>query len=95
MRRGGEADLVVDDDVQRAADGVAGQLAEVERLLDDALAGEGGVAVDQQRHHACRGSRSPLRSCLARTPAQGHGVDELQVAGVEAQRQVDLPAVRR
>ena len=52
--RRGEADLVVDDDVERAAGRVAGELAEVERLLHDPFAGERGVAVDQQRHAAAR-----------------------------------------
>ena len=37
-RRGGEADLVVDDDVDRAAGAVAAQLRQVQRLGDDALA---------------------------------------------------------
>ena len=55
--RRGEADLVVDDDVQRAADRVAGQLAEVERLLHDPFAGERGVAVDQN---------APCRACASR-----------------------------
>ena len=41
-----EADLVVDDQVDRAADPVAGDVAHRQRLGDDALAGEGGVAVD-------------------------------------------------
>ena len=47
-----EADLVVHDDVHGAADVVAGELGEVERLGDHALAGERGVAVDQHRQHA-------------------------------------------
>ncbi len=50
-RRRGEADLVVDDDVDRAAGAVAAQLREVERLGHDALAGERSVAVDEQRQH--------------------------------------------
>ena len=48
-RGGREADLVVDDDVDRAAGAVARQLREVQRLGDQPLAGEGGVAVDQDR----------------------------------------------
>ena len=48
--RGGEADLVVDHDVQRAAGRIAGQLAEIERLLHDPFAGKSRVAVNQQRH---------------------------------------------
>ena len=49
LRRGGEADLVVDHHVHRAADRIAGQLAQVERLLHDPFADEGRVAVDQDR----------------------------------------------
>ena len=51
-RIGGEADLVVDDEVQRAAGAVAVQARQAEALGDDALAGEGGVAVEQERQHA-------------------------------------------
>ena len=47
----GEADLVVDDEVHRAAGAVAAQSRQPEAFGDHALAGEGGVAVDQQRHH--------------------------------------------
>ena len=47
-REGGEADLVVDDDVQRAAGLVAGELRHVEDLGHDALPGEGGIAVDEE-----------------------------------------------
>ena len=46
---GCKTDLVVDDDVDRAAGLVALKLGEVEGLLDDALADEGRVAVDEDR----------------------------------------------
>ncbi len=49
VRAGGEADLVVDDDVHGAAGAVAAQLRHLQRLGDDALAGEGRVAVQQDR----------------------------------------------
>jgi hypothetical protein len=51
LRRGGEADLVVDDDVDRAADAVTGQVRQVQRLGDHSLAGEGGVTVQHQWNH--------------------------------------------
>ena len=51
VRRGREAELVVDDDVDTAADFVTTDLAEVERFGNDALACKGGVAVNQQRKH--------------------------------------------
>jgi len=46
---GREADLVVDDDVHRATGRIATRLRQIERLHDHALAGERGVAMDQQR----------------------------------------------
>ena len=54
LRCGGETDLVVDDQVDRAADAVAADVAHRERLGDDALAGERRIAVDQHRQHAER-----------------------------------------
>ena len=49
VRVGREADLVVRDQVERAAGRVAVEAGEVERLGDDALARERRVAVDQDR----------------------------------------------
>ncbi len=50
-RIGGEADLVVDDEVQRAGDAVAAQAGQAEDFGDHALAGERRIAVQQQRQH--------------------------------------------
>ena len=71
--------------MDRAAGGVAGQRLEVERLGDDALAGEGGVAVDQDGHDRGRVVRDLAR--LARRlvgarAALDHRVHELEVARV-------------
>ena len=52
VRTGREADLIVDDDVQRATRFVALQLAQVERLLNDTFARKCGVTMDLQRQHA-------------------------------------------
>ena len=49
LRAGGEADLVVDDEMDRAAGAVAGQAGEAEAFGNDALPGKGGVAVEQDR----------------------------------------------
>ena len=51
---GREADLVVGDDVDSAADLVAVERLQVEGLCDDPLGGEGGVAVDHDRHGCVR-----------------------------------------
>ena len=61
-----EADLVVDDDVDRAAGVVAARLRHVEAFLDHALPRDGGVAVDQDRQHlvarACRRAGAGARA---------------------------------
>ncbi len=54
LRIGGEPDLVVGDEVEGAAGRVAGQVLQVERLGDHALARESGVAVDQDGERALR-----------------------------------------
>ena len=94
LRRRGEADLVVDDDVKRASDVVGRKLRQVERLLDDSLAGEGGVAVDQEEHRpVAQVVADPV--LLGAHAAHRHRVDELEVARVERQREVDPAAVLR
>ena len=49
--RSGEADLVVDDDVNRAADIEGRQAGELQHLGDEALPGEARIGVQQQRQH--------------------------------------------
>ena len=91
-RRGGEADLVVDDDVDGAAGAVALEAREAEALGDDALAGEGGVAVQQDRQHLGALDVAALR-LLGADLAEHHRVDRLEVARVGGQREVDGVAV--
>ncbi len=89
VRFGGKTDLVIQNDVQRAAGLVALEFTHVERFLNNALAGKGCVAVNENRHelrmllvaHAILlGSTSPL----------GNGVHVFQVTGIKTQRNVDL-----
>ncbi len=49
LRRRGESHLVVDDDVNRSANAKSRQLREIQGLTDNALAGKGRVAVNQDR----------------------------------------------
>ena len=82
LRAGGEADLVVDDEVDRAAGAVAGQAGEAEAFGDDPLPRERRVAVEQDRAarscHACRraGSapRGPCRARPGRPLRGGYGL---------------------
>ncbi len=91
---GREPDLVVDDDVHRAAGVVALELGEVQRLGDHALAGEGGVAVDQHREDHVVGALAS-GVLLGAGDAHEHGIDRLEVAGVGSDLDGDLAAVGR
>ena len=87
-RVGGEADLVVADEMDRAAGRVALDAGQVERLGHDSLAGEGRVAVDQDRqgHRAVvvRVRAAAARLLRAR-PAFDHRVHRFEMARVGAQ----------
>ena len=91
-RRRGEADLVVDDDVDRAAGAVAAQLREVQRLGHDTLARESRVTVHEQRQHrVCRTLVEQI--LLGARDALEHRVDGLEVRRVRRDRDLDLAAV--
>src|SRR4030095_1943642 len=87
----GEADEVVDDDVDRATDGVAGKVGEVHGLGEDALSGESGVAVDEQGE-IFFAAVFPGAVLLGTCAADSHGVDGFKVAGIRYQVNVDLGA---
>ncbi len=89
--RGREADLVVNDDVHRAAGAIAARLREIQRLHHDALAGERGVAVHQHRQHlVALAVATPLLARAHR--ALDHRIDDLEVRRVERQRQMHRSA---
>src|SRR5213593_3770390 len=90
LGRRGEADLVVDDDVNRAAGAVAVELGEPERLGHHPLAGEGRIAVHEDRHDArVLGVVQVL--LLGAHHALDDRIDRLQVARVGGEREVYLP----
>jgi hypothetical protein len=78
--------------VDGAAGAVAGQLREVERLGDDALAGEGGVAVDQQRHDLAALGGVAADALAGAGLALDDRVDDLEVGGVGGEADLDLLA---
>src|SRR5581483_3483662 len=91
LRRSGESDLVVDDNMQRAADRVTGQPMKIQRFLDNALAREGGVAVNQEGHPAAALHVAGAILLGARA-AERHGIHELEMTRVETERQMDFLA---
>ena len=90
---GGEADLVVDDDVHRATGVVAARGRHRQRLHHHALAGKGGVAVHQHGQYGVAFVVAAAVQAGAHA-ALDHRVDDLQVRGVESQAQVHRAAGR-
>ena len=95
---GREADLVVRDQVQRAAGRVAGKTFEVERLRDLALARERRVAVDEDRQRD-RGVVVALArravGLLGARASLDDRVDRFEMARVRRERHRDLARARR
>jgi hypothetical protein len=91
QRTGGEADLVVHHDMDRALGREAPRLRHVEGFHHHALAREGGVAMDDHGH-------DPLPRLVAQAylacahGALDHRCHDLEVRGIEGQRQVQTPA---
>ena len=92
-RRGGEADLVVDDEMHGAAGAEALDARHGETFRHHALAGEGGVAMDQQRQHAGAGIDVAQLPLLGARLAQHHRIDDFQVRRIGGERQMHLLAV--
>jgi hypothetical protein len=94
---GGEADLVVDDEMDRAAGAVTAQARQTETFRHNALAGKGRIAMQQQRQDlSTSGDHRPRHGqlvLLGARLAQHHRVHDFQVRRVGGQRQVDLVAV--
>ena len=87
-RARGEADLVVDDDVDRPAGPIAAQTREAEALGDQALSGESGVAVHQDRHHFDAIAVAAL-ALLGPHLSDDDRVDRLEVRGIGGQREMN------
>ncbi len=91
-RRRGEADLVVDNEMDGAAGAVTLEAREAEAFRHHALAREGRVAVQQQRQHL-RARRITHLRLLGADLAEHHRVDRLEMAGVGGQREMHGIAV--
>ena len=93
-RRGGEADLVVDDEMNGAAGAEALGPGRGEAFRNDALARESGIAMDQQRQHAGAALVVAQLMLLGAGLAQHHGIDDFQMRRVRRERQMHLMAVK-
>src|SRR6185503_1440788 len=91
-----ETDLVVDDQVDRAAGAIAPELREIEDLRDHSLPRERRVAVEDDREDALPRFWSVAAPVLLRAdPALDDRVDRLEVRRVGGNRDLDLAAARR
>ena len=93
VRVGGKADQVVDDDLDGAAHGKAGDGAETQGFCPDALAGKGRVAMDEHGQDFGLAGFSQAH-LLGAGPAHGDRIHGFQVTGIRYQVQTDLSAVR-
>ena len=91
---GGEAEQIVDDDMNRAADGVAGQVGVVHGFGEDALSGERGVAVHEERK-IFFASAFAGAILLGASAADGDGIDGFEMAGIRNQMDVNFAAAAR
>src|ERR1051325_515696 len=81
--------------MDRAAHAVPGELREVQRLRDNALAGECRVAMDGdcegRLEVPLRPARLPPMLLRCARPAHDHGIYEFQVAGIRAEGDRHVP----
>ena len=93
-RIGGEADLIIDDEVHGAAGAVPAQSRQTEALGDDPLSGKGRVAGNEQRHHHGPVSRSGAELVLLGAHlAQHDRVDDFEMRRIGGERQMHAVAV--
>ena len=93
LRARGEADLVVDDEVQAAAGVVAPHAREAETFPHDALTGKGRVAVKQDGQDLLVLLEIVADRLLCAALAEHDRVDRFKVAGVGDQRHMHVDAV--
>ncbi len=84
-RRRREADLIINNDVEGAADHVCVELAEIQRLLNHTLTRKCGIAVNQNNQAAI--TLRIGRAILFRSHApKSDGIHEFQMTWIEAER---------
>ena len=92
-RRGGEADLVVDDEMDGAAGAEALGAAHRETFGDHALPRERRIAMQQQRQHAGARFHVAQLILLGARLAEHDGIDRFQMRRVRRQRQMHFVVV--
>ena len=93
-RIGGEADLVIDDEVDRAAGAMAFQARQTQTFRHYALTRKGGIAMDQQRHDGGAFALVLMLVLLGAHFPQYHRIHNFKMRGIGCQRQMHGIAVK-
>ena len=101
-RARGEANQIVDNDVEGATHGIGSKVAEIEGFRPDTLAGKGGIAVHDDRPDLVQGlaraidprALDAVAGKLGTCAAHRHGVNRLEVARIRDQVHVERFAPR-
>src|SRR5271157_4510316 len=88
-RRGGEADLIVDDEMDRASGPVSLEPGKAEAFGNHALTGESRIAMDEQRQHFRALDDIVQLVLLGAHLAENDGINDLEMRGVRGQRKMD------
>ena len=89
LRHRGEADLVVHDEVDRAAGAVTGKLREIQHLSDETLASESRVTMNEHRDDFLAVLCIAQRTLTGSRHAFHHGIDGFQVARIRSEHHAD------
>ncbi len=98
LGRGGEPDLIIDDDMDGPACSVARKTRQLQRFHHDPLTGKCRVAVEQDRHHKVvslfAGPLVAVSHVVLKSAghALDHRIDEFQMARVTSELDLDLAA---
>ena len=92
-RHRGEADLIVDDEMDRASGPVSLQARKTETFGYDALTGERRIAVDEQRQHFGALDNIVQLVLLGAHLAEHDGIDDLKMRRISGQRKMNPVAV--
>ena len=91
-RIGGEADLVIDDEMQRTAGAMSLEAGEAETFRNHALTRKSRVAMNEQRHNGV--SIAVMLILLGAHLAQHHRIDDFEMRRIGGERQMHFVVVK-
>src|SRR5450631_573752 len=92
-RRGGETDLIVDDEMDRPSGPVPLKAGKTKTFGDHTLTGESGVAVDEEWQHFRALDDIVQLILFGANLAENNGIDDFEMRRVRGQRKMDAVVV--